>query len=78
MSAIENDWLEPLKPEFSKDYYKSLYKKIREEYASQLIFPPSDEIFSAFDLTPLSEVKVVIIGQGHITMWDRHMDFVFR
>lgn len=63
MAAISNDWLEPLKPEFSKDYYKNLYRFVVEEYKSQVIFPPSEEIFSAFELTPLHEVKVVIIGQ---------------
>lgn len=63
MAAINNDWLEPLKPEFSKPYYKELYLKIKEEYATRQIFPPSGEIFSAFELTPLKDVKVVIIGQ---------------
>ena len=63
MAAINNDWLEPLKPEFSKPYYKELYTKVKEAYAKQVVFPPSNEIFSAFELTPLSEVKVVIIGQ---------------
>lgn len=63
MAAINNDWLEPLKPEFSKPYYKELYTRVKEEYAKHLVFPPADEIFSAFELTPLADVKVVIIGQ---------------
>ena len=63
MAAISNDWLEPLKPEFSKNYYKELYQKVIEEYKTQVVFPPSDDIFNAFALTPLKEVKVVIIGQ---------------
>lgn len=63
MGAIQNDWLTPLSPEFKKPYYAGLYKKIREEYSKQQIFPPADEIFTAFELTPLSKVKVVIIGQ---------------
>lgn len=63
MAAIANDWLEPLKPEFSKQYYRDLYQKVVEEYKTHLIFPPSDDIFNAFALTPLKEVKVVIIGQ---------------
>lgn len=63
MGAIQNDWLAPLTPEFKKPYYAELYKKIREEYSTRQIFPPADEIFTAFELTPLSEVKVVIIGQ---------------
>ncbi len=63
MGMIQNDWLEPLKPEFSKPYYKELYQKVQEEYNTRLIFPPAEDIFNAFDFTPLSEVKVVILGQ---------------
>ena len=63
MSAIANDWLEPLKPEFSKPYYRKLYQTVNEEYRTRQIFPPADDIFNAFALTPLHEVKVVILGQ---------------
>ena len=63
MAAITNDWLEPLKPEFSKPYYKKLYQTVNEEYRTHQIFPPADDIFNAFALTPLHEVKVVILGQ---------------
>ena len=63
MSMIQNDWLEPLKPEFSKPYYAELFKFVKNEYATRQIFPPADDIFNAFHLTPLHEVKVVILGQ---------------
>lgn len=63
MPPISNDWLIPLKPEFSKPYYKKLYQKVNEEYAHYQIFPPADDIFNAFALTPLEKVKVVILGQ---------------
>lgn len=63
MAAISNDWLKPLSEEFKKPYYKALYDKIVEEYRTQPVFPPSDDIFNAFNYTPLSEVKCVIIGQ---------------
>ena len=63
MAAIANDWLEPLKPEFSKPYYRKLYQTVNEEYRTHQIFPPADDIFNAFALTPLHEVKVVILGQ---------------
>ena len=63
MAAINNDWAEALKEEYRKPYYRELYKKINEEYRTREIFPPSDEIFSAFHLTPLKDVKVVILGQ---------------
>ncbi len=63
MGAIANDWLVPLSAEFKKPYYAELYKKVRDEYNNYQVFPDSNDIFNAFDFTPLSEVKVVIIGQ---------------
>ncbi len=63
MSAISNDWLEALNEEFKKPYYKELYTKVNAAYKNELTFPPADEIFTAYHLTPLSKVKVVIIGQ---------------
>ena len=63
MSAIDNDWFEPLKSEFNKPYYKSLYNFVKDEYSRTVVYPPSDEIFNAFHFTPLSEVKVLLLGQ---------------
>ena len=63
MPPISNDWLEPLKPEFGKPYYRKLYQKINEEYRTRQIFPAADDIFNAFALTPLKDVKAVILGQ---------------
>ncbi|MBQ8846957.1 MAG: uracil-DNA glycosylase [Lachnospiraceae bacterium] len=63
MAAIDNDWLPAVNAEFKKPYYAELYKFVKEEYSKVVVFPPSDEIFSALHLTPLSKVKVVIIGQ---------------
>ena len=60
---IENEWLEYLKPEFSKPYYKTLYNFVKEEYVNHEVFPPSDKIFSALEHTSVKDVKVVIIGQ---------------
>jgi uracil-DNA glycosylase len=63
MSGISNDWLPAMEQEFKKPYYAALYQKVLEEYQHTQVFPPSEDIFNAFHLTPLSEVKVVIIGQ---------------
>ena len=63
MGMIANDWLPAIKEEFRKDYYKDLYEFIKQEYSRYLIFPPAEDIFNAFHLTPFSKVKVVIIGQ---------------
>lgn len=63
MAQIENDWLPALKPEFAKQYYKELYDFVKEEYSSQTIYPPINDIFNAFNFTPLSKVKVLLLGQ---------------
>ena len=59
MGAIANDWLVPLSAEFKKPYYASLYKKVVEEYTTHVVYPPSDEIFTAFNLTPLSKFRLL-------------------
>ncbi len=63
LAAIDNDWLKPLSGEFKKPYYKELYKKVKDEYQRQQVFPAPDDIFNAFSLTPLKDVKVLILGQ---------------
>ncbi len=63
MAPMSSDWQQALKPEFAKPYYKKLYDFVNEEYSTKQIFPPGDDIFNAFSLTPLDKVKVVILGQ---------------
>lgn len=63
MGMIVNDWQPAIQAEFKKPYYKELYQFVKEEYRTHVIYPPSDDIFNALHLTPLSEVKVLILGQ---------------
>lgn len=63
MGMIDNDWLPALKPEFAKTYYKDLFEFVKTEYSRVVVYPPADDIFNAFHFTPLSKVKVVILGQ---------------
>jgi len=63
MAMIDNDWLPVLEPEFRKPYYAQLYRFVRQEYHEHVIYPPAEDIFNAFHLTPLHEVKVLILGQ---------------
>ncbi len=63
MPPISNDWAKYLQPEYKKPYYRDLYLKVNEEYRTRKIFPPADDIFNAFHLTPLANVKAVILGQ---------------
>lgn len=61
---IEQSWKNALSGEFEKPYFESLVRFLHEEKAQgRMIFPPGSQIFKAFELTPLSEVKVVILGQ---------------
>lgn len=63
MAMIQNDWLTAIGSEFRKPYYRELFEFVKTEYNTRQIFPPADDIFNAFHLTPLKDVKVVIIGQ---------------
>ena len=60
---IQNDWLEAIGGEFGKPYYKELYEFVKNEYHTRVIYPPADDIFNALHLTPLKDVKVLILGQ---------------
>lgn len=63
MAMIDNDWLPAIQGEFRKPYYKDLFQFVKDEYSRTVIYPPSEDIFNALHLTPLSEVKVLILGQ---------------
>ncbi|WP_061776295.1 uracil-DNA glycosylase [Levilactobacillus senmaizukei] len=60
---IHNDWWPVLEPEFEQTYYQQLREFLVEEYQSHEIYPDMYHIFTAFDWTPFSQVKVVILGQ---------------
>ena len=60
---IGNDWDLVLEDEFNKQYFTEIKEFVDEEYAHKTIYPPYEDIFNAFKLTPLSNVKVVILGQ---------------
>ncbi len=63
MAAISNDWAEKISAEYRKPYYRELFNFIKEEYSKVVVYPPSEDIFNAMHLTPLSKVKCVILGQ---------------
>ena len=60
---IEKSWQEVLQVEFDKPYFESLVSFVKQEYASNTIFPPARQIFNAFNTCPFNNVKVVILGQ---------------
>lgn len=60
---IHNDWQDVLQGEFEQTYYAKLHEFLKHEYATQNIHPDMYHIFQAFEWTPFSKVKVVILGQ---------------
>ena len=60
---IGNDWDNVLEEEFKKEYFLKIKDFVEEEYRTKTIYPPKEEIFNAFKLCPISDVKVVILGQ---------------
>ena len=61
---IEESWKNALADEFGKPYFESLVRFLHSEKAAgQTIYPPGSQIFRAFELTPLDNLKVVILGQ---------------
>ena len=60
---IGNKWDLALKEEFEKEYFKEILDFIEGEYSKKTIYPPYEDIFNAFKLTDVDDVKVVILGQ---------------
>ena len=61
---IEQSWKDALAPEFGKPYFEQLVRFLHgEKAAGKVIYPPGSQIFRAFELTPVDQVKVVILGQ---------------
>ncbi|KIH66468.1 uracil-DNA glycosylase [Ancylostoma duodenale] len=60
----EKRWRSVLSEEFNMKYMRDIEEFLRNQYAKKVpIFPPREEIFSAFNLTPIDKIRVVIIGQ---------------
>ncbi|GGG26722.1 uracil-DNA glycosylase [Pontibacter amylolyticus] len=60
---IEESWQKILQEEFEKPYFKNLASFVKDEYTSQKVYPPGNQIFNAFERCPFDNVKVVILGQ---------------
>jgi len=60
---LEQEWLEVLRAEFAKPYFIDLKAFLLEEKKLYRVYPPGNRIFAAFNYTPFSKVKVVILGQ---------------
>ena len=63
MVNLGNDWDKLLKEEFNKPYYLALRQFLIEEYRTQVIYPPKEDLFNALKATSYQDTKVVILGQ---------------
>lgn len=60
---LEESWYEALRNEFESPYFAGIKEYLIEEKRHYVVYPPSNLIFNAFNLTPFDKVKVVILGQ---------------
>ena len=63
MDSISTTWSDFFKKIQNEDFCESLNKFLNNEYAEYTCYPPRELLFNAFKLTPLSKVRVVIVGQ---------------
>jgi uracil-DNA glycosylase len=62
--SLESSWQQALGSELEKDYMRSLFQFLDTELAQgKQIFPSSQKVFAALDITPVNAVRVVILGQ---------------
>jgi uracil-DNA glycosylase len=62
--TIEESWNSALKEEFAKPYFEQIVTFLkREKQQGKIIYPNGPDIFRAFELTPFSKVRVLLLGQ---------------
>ncbi|MBF7043947.1 uracil-DNA glycosylase [Campylobacter volucris] len=75
---INEDWKEFLKDEFLKPYFANIkYNYIQALQRNEIIYPPSNLIFNAFNLTPLKDLKIILLGQDPYHGKDQAMGLSF-
>lgn len=62
-SSINNGWKPFFEEQKRQDYYKELMTFVENEYSINTIYPPRENVFKAFELTDINDIKLVIIGQ---------------
>jgi uracil-DNA glycosylase len=59
----EPSWQQALASEMQQPYFTDLMSFVDRERLEKTVFPPPEDVFTAFELTPLDRIKVVILGQ---------------
>jgi uracil-DNA glycosylase len=62
-AQLPADWRKILADEFAKPYFEKLLTFVNEQRAAHVVFPPEEDVFSAFRVTPFKDVKVLLLGQ---------------
>lgn len=62
-SAVRTDWNPLLRAEFDKEYWRDLQRFVDDERRAGPVYPPPDDTFAAFHLTPYADTRVLILGQ---------------
>ncbi|MET3682284.1 uracil-DNA glycosylase [Alkalibacillus flavidus] len=60
---LPDDWENYLAHEIEKPYFKDIMQYVNEQYEQSVVYPPKEDVFKAFELTPFNHVKVVLLGQ---------------
>ena len=60
---IESSWKALLQKEFDQPYFEEVATFVRGAYQTGGVYPPPGQLFRAFELCPVHQVKVVILGQ---------------
>ena len=60
---IESGWKEALREEFLSEYFAKIKENLLSAKAREIVYPPGNLIFNAFNLTPFERVRAVILGQ---------------
>lgn len=63
MREVSEDWRAAMAEEIHKPYYHELSRFVNMEYRRGIVYPPKEDIYNAFKSTPLSSVKVLLLGQ---------------
>ena len=63
MSELPVSWRSALAGALEHESFRALAAFVAEERTLHDVFPPAERVFSAFELTPLSSVRVLLLGQ---------------
>jgi uracil-DNA glycosylase len=63
MQALDSSWLDALGSEFTQGYFRQIADDLKAERNEGVVYPPPNQVFEAFRVTPLDKIRVVILGQ---------------